>query len=174
MPVADPYNLYFTADGQHAVVVAERLHRLDFRDPHSMKLQHTLHVPCSGVDHADFSADGTHALFSCEFSGQMIWVDMVHQRVGRTITLPAEGSQRPKPQDVKISPDGRVFYVADENSDGVFLIDALTLKVLTFLPTGLGTHGLYASRDSKDLYITNRKGGSVSVLSFATRQVRTT
>ena len=170
--VADPYNLYFTANGEHAVVVAERLNRLDFRDPHTMALQHTLHVPCRGVDHADFSADGTHALFSCEFSGQMIWVDMVHERVERTLTLPHQGSQRPKPQDVKTSPDGRLFYVADENSDGVFLIDAATLKVLRFLPTGLGAHGLYVRRDSKDLYITNRKGASVSVLSFATRSIR--
>ena len=173
VPVDDPYNLYFTADGQHAVVVAERLHRLDFRDPHTMALQHTLHVPCRGIDHADFTRDGTHALFSCEFSGQMLYVDMVNQKVVRVIDLPRQGSQRPKPQDVKTSPDGTVFYVADENSNGVFLIDARTLKVLRFLPTGLGTHGLYVSRDSKDLYITNRKGGSVSVLSFASRAVRT-
>ena len=173
VPVADPYNLYFTADGAHAVVVAEKLRRLDFRDPHTMALQHSLQVPCSGVDHADFSADGTHALFSCEFSGQMLWVDMQHQKVLRTITLPRQNGSRPKPQDVKISPDGRVFYVADENSNGVYLIDAHTLRVLSFLPTGLGAHGLYPSRDSRDLYITNRKGGSISVLSFATRQVRT-
>jgi YVTN family beta-propeller protein len=156
------------------VVVAERLRRLDFRDPHTMKLVHSLHVPCVGVDHADFSRDGSHALFSCEFSGQMVWVDMVHQRVQRTITLPRQTTQRPKPQDVKLSPDGEVFYVADENSNGVFLIDATGLKVLSFLPTGLGAHGLYASRDSKDLYVTNRRGGSVSVVSFATRAVRAT
>ena len=172
VPVDDPYNLYFTADGAHAVVVAEKLRRLDFRDPHTMALQHSLSVPCSGVDHADFSADGTHALFSCEFSGTMIMVDMVGQKVVRQITLPRQGNQRPKPQDVKLSPDGAVYYVADENSNGVFLIDARTLKVLRFLPTGLGAHGLYVSRDSRDLYITNRKGGSVSVLSLATRRVR--
>ena len=171
--VADPYNLYFTADGRYAVVVAERLHRLDFRDPHTMSLQHSVHVPCRGVDHADFSADGTHALFSCEFSGQLLWVDMVHQRVIRTIDLPRQSAQRPKPQDVKISPDGKVFYVADENSNGVFLIDATTLKMVRFLPTGLGAHGLYVSRDSHDLYVTNRKGASVSVISFATGQIRT-
>jgi len=164
VPVEDPYNLYFTADGQHAVVVAERLRRLDFRDPHTMALQHSLHVPCAGVDHADFSADGTHALFSCEFGGQMAWIDMVHQKVLRTLDLPRQNSRRPKPQDVKTSPDGKVFYVADENSDGVYLIDAHTLKVIRFLPTGRGAHGLYVSRDSKDLYITNRRGGSVSVL----------
>ncbi len=174
VPVADPYNLYFTIDGASAVVVAERLHRLDFRDPHTMALQQTLRVPCSGVDHADFTPDGRYALFSCEFSGQLLWVDMVLRHVDKVINLPRQTSQHPKPQDVKISPDGRTFYVADENSNGVFLVDAGTRKVRSFLVTGLGTHGLYVSRDSKDLYITNRKGGTVSVLSFATRKVRTT
>lgn len=174
VPVTDPYNLYFTADGRYAVVVAERLRRLDFRDPHTMRLEHSLHVPCKGVDHADFSPDGTHALFSCEFSGEMLWVDMVHQRVEKKLVLPRETGQRPKPQDVKISPDGRVFYVADENSNGVYLIDAATQQVLSFLPTGLGAHGLYVSRDSRDLYVTNRRGGSVAVVSFASRQIRTT
>jgi DNA-binding beta-propeller fold protein YncE len=33
VPVQDPYNLYFTPDGRFAIVVAERLQRLDFRDP---------------------------------------------------------------------------------------------------------------------------------------------
>jgi YVTN family beta-propeller protein len=139
-----------------------------------MALQQTLRVPCSGVDHADFTPDGRHALFSCEFSGQLLWVDMKRRHVDKVIDLPRQTSQHPKPQDVKISPDGRTFYVADENSNGVFLIDAATVKVRSFLITGLGTHGLYVSRDSKDLYITNRKGGSVSVLSFASRQVRST
>src|SRR6267142_3041804 len=34
--VDDPYNMYFTPDGKSAVVVAEALKRLDFRDPHTM------------------------------------------------------------------------------------------------------------------------------------------
>ena len=51
IPVEDPYNLYFTPDGRFAIVVAERLQRLDFRDPHTMSLVHTLSVPeCRGVD----------------------------------------------------------------------------------------------------------------------------
>ena len=32
IPVSDPYNLYFTPDGRYAIVVSERLQRLDFRD----------------------------------------------------------------------------------------------------------------------------------------------
>ena len=40
------------------------------------------------------------------------------------------------PQDVKISPDGKVFYVADMMSNGVFMIDGENMKLLGFLPTG--------------------------------------
>jgi YVTN family beta-propeller protein len=170
--VADPYNLYFTVDGRSAVVVAERLRRLDFRDPHTMALQHSLRVPCKGVDHADFTIQGTHALFSCEFSGQLLWVDMLRRHVDQVIDLPRETNLHPKPQDVKVSPDGRTFYVADENSNGVYSVDAATRRVRSFLPTGLGAHGLYVSRDSRDLYVTNRHSGSVAVVSFATGQVR--
>ena len=121
VPVADPYNLYFTADGRRAIVVAERLRRLDFRSPHTMKLEHALSVPgCGGVDHMDFTADGRRALVSCEFSGRMIVVDLVREKVIKTIPLRAGAM----PQDVKLSPDGRTFYVADMASDGVWLIDA--------------------------------------------------
>ena len=165
IPVDDPYNLYFTADGRYAVVVAEARQRLDFYDAKTFQIVHRLQVPCRGVDHMDFTADGTHALVSCEFAAKMIYVDMVHQRLVREIPLMPDSM----PQDVKISPDGRTFYIADMHHGGVYLVDARTLAVIRFLPTGSGAHGLYPSRDSKTLYISNRTGHSVSLLSFATR-----
>ncbi len=167
IPVDDPYNLYFTPDGHSAIVVAERLHRLDFRDPHTMALQQSVTAPCSGVDHLDFTADGTHALASCEFSGQMLVLDIVHRSVVSVLTLHA-GS---RPQDVKLSPDGRTFYVADMNSNGVWLVNASTFTVERLMPTGNGAHGLYPSRDARLLYVTNRGDGSISVIDFATQQI---
>jgi YVTN family beta-propeller protein len=47
IPVADPYNLYFTPDGHSAVVMAEALHRIDFRDPHTFALQHSVDLPAT-------------------------------------------------------------------------------------------------------------------------------
>ena len=38
------------------------------------------------------------------------------------------------------------------------------------MPTGKGAHGLYVSRDSKVLYVSNRGEGSVSVIDFASRK----
>ena len=169
IPVDDPYNMYFTPDGRYAIVVAERLHRLDFRDPHSFRLRHSLVVPCVGVDHMDFSADGSYLLASCEFSGQLVKVDVARQRVVGVLDLP--DGRGGVPQDVRLSPDGKIFYTADLNDGGVWKIDGSRLKVVGFVATGKGAHGLYPSRDGKYLYVSNRGEGSVSVLSFKTEKV---
>jgi DNA-binding beta-propeller fold protein YncE len=75
------------------------------------------------------------------------------------------------PQDVKLSPDGRVFYVADMLANGVWIVNARTFRVIGFVHTGTGAHGLYPSRDARDLYVSNRGAGTISVLSFASRKV---
>ena len=167
VPVLDPYNLYFTADGRRAIVVAEAHQELDFRDPHTMRLRTALHVPqCVGADHMDFTADGREALVSCEFSGRAIVIDLEHPRVLKTIPLRVGAM----PQDVKLSPDGRTFYVADMMSNGVWLIDAHSMKVIRLQPTGMGAHGLYPDRESKRLFVSNRGEGSITVISFRTRR----
>jgi YVTN family beta-propeller protein len=167
VPVTDPYNLYFTPDGRYAVVMAEQFKRIDFRGAHSMRLHRTLQVPsCPGVNHADFTADGRYMLASCEFAGRMILIDVRRQRLVRTVPLRAGGM----PQDVKLSPDGRVFYVADMMENGVWEIDARRFEKLGLIPTGRGTHGLYVSRDSRYLYASNRGEGSVSLISVKTRR----
>jgi len=169
LPVLDPYNMYFTADGRYAIVVAEAHRQLDFRFAHSMKLHHTLQLPqCNGVDHMDFTADGRTALVSCEFAGRMVVVDLVHERAVKTIDLRAGAM----PQDVKLSPDGRTFYVADMASGGVWLFNAHTMRKERFMRTGAGAHELYPSRDSRTLYVTNRGEGSISLIDFRTRRVR--
>jgi DNA-binding beta-propeller fold protein YncE len=167
IPVDDPYNMYFTPNGRFAIVVAERLQRLDFRDPHTFRLIKSVSVPCRGVDHMDFSADGRYAVASCEFSGALLKLDVIHMRVLKQMYLRVVSM----PQDVKLSPDGRVFYVADMARDGVWEIDGNRWLILGFVPTGRGAHGLYASRDARYLYVTNRGEGSISVISFASRHV---
>jgi YVTN family beta-propeller protein len=166
IPVTDPYNLYFTPDGRYAIVVSERRARLDFRDARTMRLHHSLSIPCSGVNHMDFTANGRYLLVSCEFDGKVVKVDVANERVVDSLTLDPSGM----PQDVKLSPDGRLFYVADMMRNGVWIVDANRMRKAGFIPTGAGAHGLYVSRDSRYLYVSNRMEGSVSVISFATRK----
>ena len=166
--VDDPYNLYFTPDGRDAIVVAERMLRLDFRDPQTMALRYSLRVPgCQGVDHMDFSATGRYAFASCEFGGRMIKVDLALRRVVQTLRLAGGVAS---PQDVKLSPFGQILYVADQAAGGVWEIDPSRFRAIGFMRTGAGAHGLYVSRNARQLYVTNRAEGSVSVISFASRR----
>ena len=166
---------------------------------------------CAGINHADFSIDGKFAMFTCEFNGSITKVDLVNRKVAGTLKLSryfsrpdvlaliAQPGKKPRkmadpselggeicttpgmPQDVRASPDGKVFFVADMMADGVHVVDAESFKQIGFIPTGVGAHGLYPSRDAKSLYVANRgtnkiRGtpggkGSVSVIDFATRTV---
>jgi YVTN family beta-propeller protein len=176
--VEDPYNMYFTPDGKSAVVVAEALKRLDFRDPHTMAMQYSIEVPqCRGINHADFSIDGRIAIFTCEFQGSLARIDLANRKVLGYLKLSRGGM----PQDIRSSPDGSLFFVADMKAGGVFVVDGASFTETAFIKTGIGTHGLYPSRDGTKLYVANRgtshvfgppKGkGSVSVIDFATRQI---
>src|SRR5437867_3635910 len=179
--VPDPYNLYFTPDGRFVIVVAERQRRLDFRDPYTMALDDSLPVACRGVDHMDFTADGRYAVATCEFSGQLLKLDVAARRIVGYLSLPPGSFGHAMPQDVRSSPDGRIFYVADLTADGVHLLDPRAVRVVGFIHTGKGAHGLYPSRDGRVLYVANRGwntvtggrhgAGSVSVIAFATRTV---
>ncbi|MDP9116856.1 MAG: YncE family protein [Actinomycetota bacterium] len=169
IPIDDPYNLYYTPDGKFAIVVAESRKRLDFYDPHTWQRKSSLAVPtCDGVDHIDFTADGRTLLATCEFADAVIAVDVSTETVVRTISLPRRSDGMP--QDIKLSPDGRVFYVADMMANGVYLIDASSLKVIGFMITGTGAHGLYVDRTSTRLFVTNRLEGSISIIDLGSRR----
>jgi YVTN family beta-propeller protein len=164
IPVIDPYNLYFTPDGRSAVSVAERRRELVFYDPHTWAVQETLPTPdCAGIDHADFTPDGRTAVFTCEFAGRVAVVDVATHRLLRMIDMPRRNTMM-GPQDIKLAPDGSVFYIADSDQNGLWVLDGAATKVLREIPTGGGAHGLYLSRDATRLYVTNRHEGSVSVL----------
>ena len=164
--VKDPYNMYYTPDGKFAVVVAEREQKLNFLDPGTMKMRESLPVPCRGVDHLDFTANGRFLIASCEFAATLVKVDVTARRVVGTLALEPDGM----PQDVRSAPDGTLFYVADMMANGVYVIDPYAFQRVQFIPTGRGAHGISISRDSKVMYVSNRGEGSVSVIDLATRQ----
>ena len=204
--VDDPYNMYFSPDGKSAIVVAEAHKRLDFRDPKSMEMQYSIAVPqCGGINHADFSIDGRYAIFTCEFQGSVAKIDLLERKVLGYLKLEMPKtrlSDKPNnkvvskfeppaseictvtkgmPQDIRISPDGKRFFVADMEADGVHIVDGETLKEVGFITTGVAAHGLYPSRDGRKLYVANRGShkihgprngpGSVTVIDFSTDKV---
>ncbi|MDP8995972.1 MAG: YncE family protein, partial [Pseudomonadota bacterium] len=120
-------------------------------------------------------------LFTCEFNGKLMKIDVKEGKVLDELTLSRQGSM---PQDVRLTPDGTLFMVTDMVSDGVYFIDASTFKEVGFIHTGIGAHGLTTSRDGKKMFVSNRgsnrmpdregKPGSVSVVDLASRQVERT
>ncbi len=171
--VKDPYNMYFTPDGKYAISVAENYRQLVWYDPHTWKIHDTTSIPaCAGIDHADFSADGRTAVFTCEFAGRVAVIDVATHRLLRVIAMPIRNTTM-GPQDIKLSPDGRTYYIADSQSGGVWVLPAAGTAVTRHIATGRGAHGLYLSRDARKLYVTNRLEGSISVLAADSGQVLT-
>ena len=208
IPVDDPYNMYYSPDGKSAIVVAEARKRLDFRDPKTMAIQFSIDTPgCPGINHADFSIDGRFAFFTCEFSGSVAKIDLVNRKVDGYLQLQMPSTRfketkapravtgktwepgeteictvvKGMPQDIRSSPDGKRFFIADMHADGVHIIDIESFKKVGFIATGIGAHGLYPSRDGKSLYVANRGShkihgpklgnGSVTVIDFATEKI---
>jgi len=165
--VKDPYNMYYTPDGRFAIVVAEREAKLNFLRPSDMKLVESVPVPCRGIDHMDFGANGRFLIASCEFAASLVKVDVSTHRALGTLALESGGM----PQDVRSSPDGSLFYVADMMANGVYVIDPYSFSRVEFIATGKGAHGISISRDATVMYVSNRGEGSVSVVDLATRKV---
>jgi DNA-binding beta-propeller fold protein YncE len=164
IPVTDPYNMYFSPDGSSAIVVAEARRRLIWYDPKTWKVQgETLTPNCAGIDHADFTPNGRFGVFTCEFDGRVAVVDIASRKLLRTIDMPHRNRMM-GPQDIKLAPDGSVFYIADSQQNGLWVLDGAATRVIREIPTGLGAHGLYLDREAKRLFVSNRHEGTVSVL----------
>jgi YVTN family beta-propeller protein len=163
---AFPYNFYFTPDGSKAIVVAERLQLIGFRDRKTWELLGSVYIPWPGVDHLDFSKDGDYFLASSEWSGVVSKVDVNKMELVDNVEVTGA-----LPIDVRLSPDGEVFYVANQGSGGVSVIDPEAMEEIEFIPTGEGAHGLQVSRDARSLYVSNRMEGSVSVIDLKSRKV---
>jgi YVTN family beta-propeller protein len=174
IPIVDPYNMYFWPDGSVAVSVAEAQRKLVFYDWHTWQQVGVLPVPqCMGVDHMDFTADGRLAVFTCEFAGRVAVVDVASRTLVRMIDMPVRHTHM-GPQDIKLSPDGKRFYIADSDGGVLWVLDGAATQVIGQIPLAAGTHGIYPSRDGKHLYVSNRIAGSVSVLDADTGQVQAT
>jgi YVTN family beta-propeller protein len=194
--VQDPYNLYFSPDGSHAMAMAERLRRIDVLNPRTMALERSLPVPCRGVNHADYSANLSFFLASCEFSGKLLVVDRLATRVITVLDLNgaatpgatsvaearAMGGARSNlvpgasamPQDVRLTPDGTRFLVADMLRNGIWVISASNPRIERFIHTGMGAHGIYPDREGRRMFVSNRDEGSVSVLDASSLAITAT
>jgi len=181
IPMPRPYNLYFTPDGKTAVVMIEQYDTIRFADAHTFRTVKDLRYPgCRGPNHADFSGNGRFFVVTCEFSGELLKVSTLGHRVLGSLHLDPRPTAphadpmtmgRSVPQDVRISPDGTTFYVADMGTNELRLIDARTFRQVGVIGMPRMPHGIYPSRDGKRLYVSDRGAGEVSVIDPATNRI---
>jgi DNA-binding beta-propeller fold protein YncE len=168
IPVRRPYNLYFTPDGRQAIVMSEEDNLIIFTDPRTFRPRATVtDRTCNGPNHADFSGNGRYFVVTCEFSGSLLRISTLRHHVTGRLNL-GPGSQ---PQDVRLSPDGRVFYVADMGRDRLTRISWRGFRRVGYTPMPSMPHGIYPSRDGSRLYVSDRGAGEVSVVSLATNKI---
>jgi DNA-binding beta-propeller fold protein YncE len=166
--VPRPYNLYFSPDGRQAIVMSEQHNQIRFSKPKSFDLIEARSAAgCRGPNHADFSANGQYFLVTCEFSGAILKVGTTSHKILGLLKLGRDSM----PQDIRISPDGRLFYVAAMGRSRVELVDGERLRSVGHIRTPKGPHGLYPSRTGRLLYVSDRDAGKVSVISFARRKI---
>jgi DNA-binding beta-propeller fold protein YncE len=171
IPMPRPYNLYFTPDGKQAVVMSEERDTIVFADAHSFRRIASVTSPtCRGPNHADFSANGRFFVVTCEFSGSLLKVSTVEHRVLGHRSL-GTGSM---PQDIRLSPDGRLFIVAEMGHNRLTRVNWRTLRPVGHTDMPNMPHGIYPSRDGRSLYVSDRGAGKVSVVSLRSFRITDT
>jgi YVTN family beta-propeller protein len=181
IPAPRPYNLYFTPDGRSAVVMVEQHDTVRFSDPKTFKVQDEVSPRgCRGPNHADFSANGRFFVVTCEFSGELVRINTTTHRVTGILRLGTQRRTRggsssqmgmSMPQDIRLSPDGLTFYVADMGTDELRLISARTFAEVGAIGLPSHPHGIYPSRDGSRFYVSDRGAGKVSVLDPTTNRI---
>ena len=132
---------------------------------------------CAGINHADFAPNGSYAIFTLQFNNSLAKIDLVHHTLVETLPL----TPGHMPQDIRVAPDGKFFFIADLIGDGVMVIDGNSFGQVDFIKTGIGAHGLYPAATGRSSTSpiaettaspARRHGpGSVSVIDYATRKV---
>src|SRR5208337_3909894 len=96
-----------------------------------------------------------------------------------------------RPRGMRLSPDGRLLYVAlsgspkggpgvdesklpppDRTADGIGVVDLATQRLLRVLPSGADPEAFDVTPDGKTLYVSNEDAAQTSVVDLATGTVR--
>ncbi|GAA4237234.1 hypothetical protein GCM10022254_48850 [Actinomadura meridiana] len=162
--VTGAVRLYFSPDGHDALVLAQTPNRIDVRDRATMLPRASVPLPCR-AGHAGFTLDGSTLVATCASTGTLVRVDRATRRVTGTIRLPRGA----RPGDLRLSPDGTAFHIADPATGGLWLVDARRFALLGFVPTAPGARGLAISRDARRLFVVG--GGVLTAVDFATQRV---
>ncbi len=112
------------------------------------------------------SSDEAHLFVSMPKAGKVAVVDLENFAIIKNIEAGLNTVR------VALQPDGKYLWVGNngsiEGKTGVTVIDAHSLEVAAFIPTGAGHHEIAFSDDSLHAYVTNSKQNTLSVIDTQT------
>jgi YVTN family beta-propeller protein len=161
--VSDPYQIGFSPDGKWFVSNSLRLDRIDIFDAATFELKHRLPAPTM-PSHIAFSPDSKTVFVSLQGTDKVTAIDLDS---GNVIWTAFVGRQ---PAGMWTDKAGNPL-VAVMGSDYIAELDPKTGTTLRRIITGRGAHNFQASPDGKQLYVTNRVAGTVSILDADTLAV---
>ena len=160
--ISDPYQIFFSPDGRYFTVAGLARNQVDIYDGHSFALLHR--VPARAMpSHMNYAPDSSVVYVSLQDTDSLMAVETA---TGRILWTTKVGKT---PAGV-LWHDGRIL-VGDMGSDYVAVVDPVDGHVERRVKTGRAAHNLFMSPDGKELYVTNRVAGTISVLDPTTLDV---
>ncbi|MFL6577830.1 MAG: beta-propeller fold lactonase family protein [Povalibacter sp.] len=172
--VALGHTLYVSNEDGHSVSVVDThtgtvTATIDVgKRPRGLKLSHDgslLYVAVSGVPKCPPSVPDEECA-KLQRDAQADGIAVVDTRTRKVMRVLSGGSD---PEQFDLTQDGKLLFVANEDSASVSVIDVANGKVLTQIPVGLEPEGVVRSPDGKWMLITNESDGSVSIINASQR-----
>jgi len=143
------------------------------------RLEKRIHVP-EGVRPFQISPDEKYLYAQLSKLHGFVVVDLATDSVVRTVSLPTNGKKLPEPSlqlshyvmnhGLGISPDHK-YLVANGSLISITAIYSLPdLQLLGTVPVGREPNWITFSRDSRFVYVTNRRDNTLSVISLGERK----
>ena len=160
--ISDPYQIFFSPDGRYFTVAGLARNQVDIYDGHTFALLHR--VPARAMpSHMNYAPDSSVVYVSLQDTDSLMAVETA---TGRILWTTKVGKT---PAGV-LWHNGRIL-VGDMGSDYVAVVDPVDGHVERRVKTGRAAHNLFMSPDGRELYVTNRVAGTISVLDPTTLDV---
>ncbi len=163
--ISDPYQLFFAPDGKTLAVAGLARNQVDIYDASDYRLLHRIAAPAM-PSHMNYAPDSSRVFVSLQDTNELLAIDVASGRVlwRRPVCRTPAG----------VLWHGGKLLVACMGESGIAVVEPADGTVDRIVPTGRGAHNLFISPDGRTLYVSNRVGGTISLLDPETLAVERT
>jgi DNA-binding beta-propeller fold protein YncE len=158
--VSNPYHLALAGDGSSLVVLSLRRDQIDLYDPSDMRLLRRFAMPVK-PSHPAYAPDGRTVFATLQGTGEVVAIDVATQEVRWRSVV------GPEPAGIAWAPAG-MLVVGIMGGDHVAVVNPDDGRVERQIVTGRGAHAVFPTPDGRNLVVTNRVAGTISLLDGTT------